>query len=384
MKEEIMNEPQPLGGKIWTKPFKILSIFAAIGIFFIVKRYLYGLGAVSNLNHGYPWGLWIVYDVVTGTAIACGGYAMATLVYILNKGQYHPLVRSALLASMFGYTLAGVSIYIDVGRWWQLHNIFLPAYANLNSIMFEVAVCVATYVLVMWIEFSPAFFEGRTGQAGKLKFINKVIFIFVALGVLLPTMHQSSLGTLMVIAGNKVSDLWQTGFLPLLFLITAITMGYAMVIFESVFSSLGLKRPIEKSLLSKLSAIIPKLIAVYLAIRFGDLIWRGAFVELLTFNLKTVMFVVENILFIYPMIILFRAANREETKKLFGSAVSMILAGALYRFNVYLIGFDPGNGYHYFPAFSEIMITVGIIALEIMLYLVFVKKFPVLPEVKHA
>jgi Ni/Fe-hydrogenase subunit HybB-like protein len=188
----------------------------------------------------------------------------------------------------------------------------------------------------------------------------------------------------MVIAGNKVSDLWQTGFLPLLFLITAITMGYAMVIFESVFSSLGLKRPIEKSLLSKLSAIIPKLIAVYLAIRFGDLILRGAFVELLTFNLKTVMFVVENILFIYPMIILFRAANREETKKLFGSAVSMILAGALYRFNVYLIGFDPGNGYHYFPAFSEIMITVGIIALEIMLYLVFVKKFPVLPEVKHA
>jgi Ni/Fe-hydrogenase subunit HybB-like protein len=250
--------------------------------------------------------------------------------------------------------------------------------------MFEVAFCVATYVLVMWIEFSPAFFEGRTEHAGKLKWINKLMFIFVALGVLLPTMHQSSLGTMMVIAGDKLSALWQTGLLPVLFLVTALTMGYAMVVFEAVFSALGFKRPQETPLLEKLSAVIPKLIVVYLVIRFGDLIWRGALVELLTFNIETVMFVVENLLYIYPMIILFSATNRANSKKLFGAAISMVLAGGLYRFNVYLIGFDPGNGYQYFPAFSEIMITVGIIAMEIMLYLIFVKKFPVLPEVKHA
>ena len=379
-----MHEYKPIGGKIFTKPFKVLLVLGVIGVLLILKRYFYGIGSVANLNDGYPWGLWIVYDVVTGTAIACGGYAMAMLVYIFNRGQYHPMIRSALLASMFGYTLAGVSIYVDVGRWWQLHQIFMPQYANLNSVMVEVAVCVASYVFVMWIEFSPAFFEGRSGNEKTLKFINKIMFFFIALGVLLPTMHQSSLGSLMIVAGQKLSPLWQSGaLLPLLFLISAITMGYAVVIFESTFSALGLKRPMETEMLSKISGIIPKLLVLYLVIRFADLIWRGAFTDL-GFDLKGIMFSIENLLYIYPVVILFSAAKRKIPKYMFLSAVSMLLAGALYRFNAFLIGFNPGNGYTYFPAFSEIMITVGIIAIEIMAYLVFIKKFPVLPEVKHA
>jgi Ni/Fe-hydrogenase subunit HybB-like protein len=379
-----MHELKPLNRNIFTRSFKILAVFAIIGLFFIIKRYFFGLASVSNLNDGYPWGLWIVYDVVTGTAIACGGYAMAILVYMLNKGEYHPLVRSALLASMFGYTLAGVSIYIDVGRWWQLHNIFLPQYANLNSIMFEVAVCVAGYVMVMWIEFSPAFLEGREKHRKKLNIVNKIMFIFIALGVLLPTMHQSSLGSLMIIAGKKLSPLWQTNFLPLLFLISAVTMGYAMVVFESVYSSIGLRRAMETSILSKLSAIIPVLIITFLLIRFADLIWRGEVALMLKGDLKSIVFIIENICFIYPAIILLSRKKRNNPKHLFFSASTIILAGALYRFNAFLIGFDPGNGYHYFPAFSEIMITLGIIAIEIMAYLVFVKKFPVLPDLKHA
>ena len=154
-----MSETQPLGGNIFTKPFKVMMFFAAIAGFLLAIRFLFGLGAVTNLSDGYPWGLWIVYDVVTGTAIACGGYAMAMLVYIFNKGKYHELVRSALLASMFGYTLAGVSIFVDIGRYWQMYNVFLPWYANLNSIMFEVAFCIGLYTFVMWIEFSPTFLE---------------------------------------------------------------------------------------------------------------------------------------------------------------------------------------------------------------------------------
>ena len=378
-----MIESKPIGGKIFTKPFKVLMVFAIIAVILMLKRVAFGLGSVTNLSDGYPWGLWIVYDVVTGTAIACGGYAMALLVYILNKGKYHPLVRSALMASMFGYTLAGVSIYLDVGRYWQLHNIFLPAYANTNSIMFEVAFCVATYVMVMWIEFAPTFFE-RPGKEKTLKFLNKIMFIFLALGVLLPTMHQSSLGTMMIVAGKKLSPLWQTGFLPLLFLISAILMGYAMVVFESLFSSLGLKRPMETSVLSKLSGVIPKLLIVYLIIRVGDLIWRGELGLIFSFNLNSLMFIVENILYIYPLVILSSAEKRGQPKQLFIAAVLLVLAGGLYRFNAYLIGFNPGEGWHYFPAFGEIMITVGIIAMEIMAYLVFVKKFPVLPDVKHA
>ncbi len=378
-----MSELKPLGGNIMTKPFKILLAIVIFAAILLARRFLFGLGAVTNLSHGYPWGLWIVYDVVTGTAIACGGYAMALLVYIFNRGRYHDLVRSALLASMFGYTLAGVSIFIDIGRYWQMYNVFLPWHANINSIMFEVAFCIGLYVFVMWIEFSPTFFE-KAKKEKTLGFMNKIMFLFIALGVLLPTMHQSSLGTLMVIAGSKLSPLWQTGFLPLLFLITAVTMGYSMVVFESIFSSVGLKRPFETGILSRLSRLIPFLLIVFLVVRFADIIWRGQLGMIFKFDLNSVMFIIETVLFLFPVFILLSEKNRSSLRKLFTSAVLMTLAGALYRFDAFLVAFNPGAGWQYFPSFSEIMITVGIIAAELMLYLIFVKRLPVFTELKHA
>jgi len=378
-----MSELKPLGGKIITKPFKVLMVIAGIAALLLAKRFLFGIGSVTNLSHGYPWGLWIVYDVVTGTAIACGGYAMALLVYIFNKGEYHPLVRSALLASMFGYTMAGVSIFIDIGRYWQMYNVFLPWMANVNSIMFEVAFCIGTYVFIMWIEFSPTFLEAKK-KYPQLKILNKLMFLFIAIGVLLPTMHQSSLGTLMIIAGDKLSALYQTGFLPLLFLISAIAMGFAMVIFESLYSSFNFKRAYETKQLSKIASIVGKLVLVFLVIRVIDLVWRGALAEAFAINLTALMFWIENILFIYVMIILFNAKKRENRKDLFIAAILMILAGSIYRFDTFLVAFNPGAGWHYFPSVSEIFITLGIISVEIMAYLYFVKRLPVLPEVKHA
>lgn len=378
-----MGEFKPLGGKIITKPFLVLAAFALFAGILIIKRFIFGIGAVSNMSDGYPWGIWIAYDVVVGTAFACGGYAMALLIYVFNKKTYYPLIRAAILASMFGYTLAGVSIFFDVGRYWQAYNLILPWYAQLNSVMFEVALCVTTYIMVLWIEFTPAFLE-RWNKEKVLKVLKKVLFAFIAIGVLLPTMHQSSLGLLIYIAGQKVSPLWQTDFIPLLFLISSITMGYAIVVFESIISSLGFRRPMETPLLSKLSAIIPKLILLYLVFRFGDLLWRGQLGAILSLDIKSFMFIIENILYIAPMVILFRPVNRERPRMLFIGAVLMLLAGAVYRFNAFLIGFDPGPGWHYFPSFSETMITLGIIALEVLLYLVVVKTLPVLPDVKHA
>ena len=197
-------------------------------------------------------------------------------------------------------------------------------------------------------------------------------------------MHQASLGSLMIIAGDKLSGLWQTGFLPLLFLISAIMMGFGMVIFESMFSSVYLKRPLETSLLSKLSGVIPKLLIVFLIIRFGDLILKGKLGLIFSFNLQSLMFIIENLLFIYPLIILSSKEKRDQSKYLFLSAASLVLAGAVYRFDTFLVGFNPGANFHYFPSFAEIMITVGIISVEIMAYLIFIKTLPVLPDVKHA
>jgi Ni/Fe-hydrogenase subunit HybB-like protein len=391
------EESRPIGGEIVTKPFKVLMAFALFAAMLVIIRFIFGLGSVTNMSDGYPWGIWIAYDVVAGTAIACGGYAMAILVYVLNKGEYHPLVRPALLASMFGYTLAGVSVMFDIGRYWQAYNLFLPGFANPNSILFEVALCIALYALVLWIEFAPAFLEGLVKHKkglpkfvqnwdvrGLHKFWNKALFFFIALGVLLPTMHQSSLGTMVIITGRKLSPLWQTAMIPLLFLISAITMGYGIVVFESIYAAHGLKRPMETSLLSKLSAIIPWLLGAFLVIRLGDIIVRGALGSLFQFNLNTLMFVIETALFIYPFIVLLKESNRSRPLALFLSAASILLAGSLYRFNCYLIALNPGSGWHYFPSFSEIMITLGIISFEIMAYLYIVKKFPVLPKAEHA
>ena len=378
-----MSNLKPLGGKIWTTPFKILTALAIIAAVLIVKRFIFGLGSVTNLNDGYPWGLWIVYDVVTGTAIACGGYAMAMLVYIFNRWEYHPLVRSALVTSIFGYTLAGLAIFIDVGRYWQLYNVFIPPYANPNSVMFEVASCISLYIIVMWIEFSPAYFEAKQ-KTNWLKVLRKVMFFFIALGVLLPTMHQSSLGSLMIAMGEKLSPLWQTMFIPLLFLITAITMGYAIVIFESIFSAVNFKRPIETGMLARLSRLIPWLTIAYLVIRLGVIIGNGNAGLIFAFDLDSVMFLLEMVLFLIPTVLLLSEERRGKPRFLFVSAACYLLAGSLYRFDTFLVAFHPGHGYRYFPAAQEILITLGIIAFEIMLYLIFVKRFPVYPEVKHA
>ena len=370
-----MSEAKPVGGKIFTGPFLFFLVITLIGAFFLAKRFIFGIGAVTGLSDGYPWGIWITYDVVVGTAFACGGYAMALLVYVFNRGQYHPLVRPALLASCFGYTLAGVSVFIDIGRYWQIYNVFLPWFTNFNSVLLEVALCIAIYIGVLWIEFSPAFVEAKTKTKSRA---NMVLIFFIALGIVLPTMHQSSLGSLLILAGNKLSPLWWTPMLPLLFLISAITMGYSVVLFEASLSFLGFKLKKETDMLGKLSAIIPGLLVVYLIVRFGDLIMRGQLGLAFQGDLQGNMFLLENLLHILPLVLLASAANRQSAKNLFFSACCPMLGGFLFRFNAYLIGFDPGSGWHYFPTIPEMFITFAIISAEILLYMIFVKKLPVL------
>ncbi|MGW8286593.1 MAG: Ni/Fe-hydrogenase cytochrome b subunit [Desulfobulbales bacterium] len=370
-----MSEAKPVGGRVFTGPFLFFLVITLIGIYFLAKRFMFGIGAVSNMSDGYPWGIWITYDVVVGTAFACGGYSMALLVYVFNNGEYHPLVRPALLASMFGYTLAGVSVFIDIGRYWHIYNVFLPWFINPNSVMLEVALCIAAYIAVLWIEFSPTFVEAATKTKSK---VNKLLIFFIALGVLLPTMHQSSLGSMMILAGKKLSPLWWTPALPLIFLISAITMGYSVVIFESTLSAIGFKRPFETEMLSKLSLVIPILLVIYLVIRFGDLLMRGQLGLAFNGTLQGNMFLVENIFHIVPLIILASAASRKSARMLFFSACCLMIGGLLFRFNTYLIGFNSEIGWNYFPSVSEQFITYSIISAEILLYMIFVKKLPVL------
>jgi Ni/Fe-hydrogenase subunit HybB-like protein len=373
--------------KIITKPFLFFLGLFLIGMYFVAERFLKGIGAVSALSDGYPWGVWITYDVVTAMALACGGYSLSLLVYAFNNWKYHPLVRAGLLTGAFGYTLGGLAVIIDLGRYWNMWEFFVPwKHWNVNSVLLEVAICVMTYTTVLWLELSPAFVE-RLGVSEEKKekinkFLNKLLlFLIIPLGMTLPTMHQSSLGSLQLISTVKLSPMWHTILLPLLFLISCIAMGYAIVVAESLLSSLFFKRPYETHLLKGLAKLVAFLGLVWITIRFVDLAYRGQLGNVLNSGMLTISFVIEILLFAIPSILFLFPKFRSTPRKLFVLAFLFLLGGCLYRFNVFLIGWDPGNNWVYFPSVPELMITIGIVSLEVLLYLIFVKTFPILPKV---
>ena len=377
-------KPAPVGGPLLNAVTLTAGILIAIMAAILVVRLFYGLGSVTALNDGYPWGIWIVVDVMIGSAFACGGFSVAMLVYIFNKGEYHPLVRPALLASLFGYTLAGVAVIVDLGRWWNVWNMYWPWSANPNSVMFEVAICITLYIIVMWIEFAPTFFEKFGMDAAKRK-LSKIMFLIIALGTLLPMMHQSSLGTLWVVLGSQVHPLWQTPIVPLLFLLTAIVIGYAVVLFESCVASSAYRRSIEMHLLTPMAKVMLGLLAVYLVVRFADLIWRGVLGLAFGFSLETVMFWLEMACFFAPFILIGTEVKRRSSARLFLAGIAIMLGGSLLRLNGFLIGYDTGGGYQYFPSLTEVLVTVGMFAIEVLGYIIITRRFPVLPrEEAHA
>ncbi len=381
---------QPLGRKVVTKPFLVLGLFVLIAAYFILRRFLFGMGAVSNMSNGYPIGTWVVLDVVIGTAFGCGGFAMALLIYIFNRNAYHPLMRPALLGGVFGYTLGGLAVMIDLGRYWHAFNLLLPWYAQPNSVILEVGLCVMAYVTVLWLEFWPTFlermplaFKQRYGLDKLQAFLKRYMYVLVALGVLLPTMHQSSLGTVLLILGYKLSPLWNTQWLPLLFLSSALAMGYGVVMLEATLVNRAFKTPSEVALFAKLSRVAAGLLIGYLALRWGDLTYRGHLDLAFAGDWDGNLFLIETALFLAPIFILL-SRRRASQRWQFIGAVSILAAGSLYRLDAYLMAVRPGNGWTYFPSAPELMITIGIVCLEIMLYLLFIKTLPVLQDTAEA
>ena len=378
-----MNHHVILNRPLLTPPFLVLGAFGVTAIALLLVRFFFGMGAVANLNGGYAWGIWVVYDIVVGTAFACGGYALAVTVYVFNKGRYHPLVRPAIVTSLLGYALGAAGAFIDMGRYWNFYHIFLPEQMNPHAVMFEVALCVFLYVLVLIIEFLPTVLEKFEAQALQQK-LSRVLFFFVALGILLPTMHQSSLGSFLIAMGWKVHPLWQTMELqPLLAILSAFIMGFAAVIFEASLSAVGFKRKPESPILIGLAKIIVGLTVAFLGARFLTLLLTGKLGLIFAFDLGSAMFLLETAMFIYPVVILSSPTQRANGKKLLYAALCMMLAGALYRFDAFLITFSPGAGYSYFPALPEILITIGMVAIEVMAYLFIVTRFPVLAREEH-
>jgi len=384
---------QPIGGPLMTKPYKWLLAFLGLWGIILIWRFAAGIGAVSGLTDGYPWGVWIAFDVVTGTALGCGGYAIAILAYILNKGQYHPVVRPAILTSALGYTMAALAIIIDVGRPWYIWAIPIGGKPpeslgyNWNSALLEVALCVMAYVGVLWIELSPAFMEKWKDESSGflksfsefgLKVMDKLLIWIIALGLLLPTMHQSSLGTVMLLGGHKLHPLWHTGWIPLLFLISCVGMGYAVVVWESALSSRVFGRERETNMLASLAGTMIVVNVLYLLVRFGDIIISGKAALMFTDGFYSLLFWLETALFVVPIFMFASKKARENFGVIFRGSLLMLLAGGLYRFDAYIVAYNPGSNWGYFPTLPELLITLGVIALELALYIYIVKRYPIL------
>jgi Ni/Fe-hydrogenase subunit HybB-like protein len=378
----IKAKPRP---RLFTGAYNVLLFFAAVAIALIAWRFAVGLGRSTALSDGYPWGIWIAFDVVTGTAFACGGYALAILVYILNKGRYHPLVRPAVLTSALGYSIAGFSVMVDVGRPWNAWRLAKVWTWNLNSVLLEVAMCIMAYTVVLWIELAPAFLEKYKDKGpaklqafakATLPIFDKALIWILALGMLLPTMHQSSLGSLMLLSGPRLHPLWNTGWLPLLYLMTCIAMGYAIVVTESSYSSVVFNRKPEFPILKPLGKIAGGLGLAFVVLRIVDLAVKGRLGLVGTFDLYGVLFWVETVLFVVPFFLLMK--SRQSLGSLLRAAMMVALGGALYRFDTFLVAFNPGQGWHYFPSVTEQLITIGLVAGELAIYGAAVKYFPIL------
>jgi Ni/Fe-hydrogenase subunit HybB-like protein len=384
----MIAEARPLGPLAINRSIKVLGVVAFAGALAIVWRIAAGLGASTALNDGYPWGLWIAFDVVTGTALACGGYGIALLVYIFNKGEYHPLVRPAIVASALGYTLAAVSVALDIGRPWMIWKVPLFFWHwNLDSALLEVALCISTYVLVLWVELSPSMFQRWRGErawpfhnaAQRIApVVDRGLPWIIALGVLLPTLHQSSLGTLMMLSGPRLHPLWQTWLLPFLFLISCLAMGFAVVVLESMLSHYLLGRKIETAMLARLARVIVPLQGAYLTLRLYDLLVRNELALALVPSGYAALFWLELVLFAIPAVMLASRERARQAGTLFRAAALLAIAGSLYRFDTFLVAFQPGAHWSYFPSLGEMTVTAGLVSMEILAYIAIIHYFPIL------
>jgi len=378
-----VSNATPLPRRLVTPLTLVLAALAIIGFYFIALRMFYGLGATTNLNPGYPWGIWVVLDIMVGTAIGCGGIAMAIVVYFFNGAAYHPLVRPALLGSVCGYTLGAFGAFIDLGRYWQAYNILLPWYWQPNSVMFELVLCMTAYTAVAWVEFAPAILE-RFKWPALTRLLDRWMFVVIALGLLLPLMHQSSFGSLILAAGPKLSPLWGTVWLPLLFVTNAIMTGYSTVMLEGTVVTQSFNLPSEHKLLFRLSRFVGWLIVAWLTVRWADLLWRGAADLAFAGGLKATMFWIENVLYAGVAAVFLTRVGRTSRRAWFVAAGALLVTGALYRIDAVLVSTTPVGNWSYFPSVPEIMVTVGIVAFEILIYLVVIKTFPVLAGARHA
>lgn len=357
----------------------VVMLFFALGAYALWVRYTQGLGAASHMTDLFPWGLWIGFDILCGVGLAAGGFTICAAVYVFNVERFRPIIRPTLLTAFLGYLLVIVALMVDLGRPYRIWHALVMW--NPHSVMFEVAWCVMLYTMVLALEFSPIIFE-KFKLERPLKIIRSISIPLVILGVILSTLHQSSLGSLYLIMPSKLHPLWYSPLLPVFFFVSAIAVGLCMTIFESYLSNRAFKKKLEMDLLADLGKIAVVVLAVLLVLKLQDLHVRQAFPYLFQPTQEAALFWIEIVMgVVMPMALLFFRRVRENSFGLFASALMVILGFVMNRLNVSITGMTRGSQTDYFPSFLEIMVTISIVALGFVIFTQAVRFFPIFSDV---
>lgn len=351
-----------------TRTRVLLLILATAGLAAIVYRFAFGLGAATNLSDRFPWGLWIGLDVLVGIALAAGGFTLALTVYILNLERYRPLLRPALLTAFIGYVLSASAILFDIG---QPQRIWHPlVYWNIHSPLLEVALCVMAYLAVLALELSPAFFE-RLGWRGALKTLKLITIPLVVAGVVLSTMHQSSLGALFLIVPGRMHPLYYSQLLPWLFFVSAAAVGLAVVSLEAYIGHKTMKLHLDPNLIASLAKGTWWILLGYGVLRFGDLAVTGKLGYLFEGSVESNVFLAETFVgLVVPMVLLALPAVRRNLNWLAVAQGFAVLGVVLNRLDILLVSMTRSLGGSYIPSLVEVILTVGMIAAGALTYIV--------------
>ncbi|NMA69860.1 MAG: Ni/Fe-hydrogenase cytochrome b subunit [Desulfitobacterium sp.] len=355
----------------------IMLFLALAALAVVVVRLIFGLGATTNLNDQWPWGLWISFDVLLGVALAGGGYGVALVVYVLRRDRFYPIARTAMLTSLLGYVIVVLGLLIEVGQWFYFWKPFVSW--GHASVLFEVFWCISMYTVIQFIEF------GEIGTKkifrGAHKYIKKAMPVLLIIGIALPTLHQSSLGELFYIMVGKVDPLWWSPLLPVFFLLSSFFVGAGMIIVESRLSERAVGHKVETSVFRGLAKISGGVMILYLILKIGDMAVRGTFANAFAFDLQSVLFLCE-IVFgcLIPIIIAFSSLGKTRNGLLWFGILT-VSGVVLNRFNVLFTGM---GGYlnrfggSYFPAWTEFIVSLGLVSMACLAYLFVVENFNVL------
>ena len=362
-------------------------LWALVGVLASVTviRFVYGLGAVTNLSDAAPWGLWIGFDVMSGVALAAGGFVLAAIVYIFGLERYRPFVRAAILTALLGYAAVAVGLLYDLGLPWRIwHPIVNWQY---HSVLFEVAACVMLYLTVLILEFLPVVLEHKLFQGALfqtiLKALKRVSILLVIAGIVLSTLHQSSLGSLFLITPYRLHPLWYSPIIYFLFFVSAVGLGLMTVVLESLFSNYFLGHKLHAREISGLGLAASVVLWVYVVLRVGDLAVRGVLGTALDGSWQSGLFVAEMAFsaVIPAALMLFKPIRKSLAGV--GIAATMVVTGMIWhRLDVSIVAFARPEGMGYFPSWEEFAVSFGIVAGGILIFLFFVENLKVFDDVK--